>query len=159
MGPRANLVLTLLAATATLIVAILIGNEMGNHVLGSAIERGPAIGATPVVPPQDLQTNAPPGANWRHEQAVSIATDPAFPDPRITPPPPPTPAPQPTFVATAVPIRTPAPPVPTATPTPLKSKYTSPPLPIPLVTHATREPSSEPTPAGGDVPPPPAETP
>ena len=63
---------------------------------------------------------------------VSVATDPAFPDPRVTRPPTPPPPP-----VTPTPLPTPTPR--RATPIPVQpppqSVYTSPPLPIPLVSH------------------------
>jgi hypothetical protein len=153
-SPRANLAITLVVAGVTLIVAIAIGNEMGNRVLGQVTERGPAIAATPVATPVPGGTNAPALYTWKREQVVSVATDPAFPDPRVTPPPPPPP-----------PRYTPAPPKPTlATPTPRPTptprlrnlQYTSPPLPLPLVTHTpgpegespTGSPPPEATPTG-----------
>src|SRR5580704_14765643 len=118
---------------------------MGNRVLGLATERGPAIVATPVatVVPTD-QPNPPGAVVWKHTQVVSVATDPGFPDPRVTPePPPPPPTPRPTPKPTPTRI-TPPPDVEGS-----KAPYTSPPLPIPLVTHtpeggAADEPSAEP---------------
>jgi len=88
MGPRAGLSATLAIAAVTLLVAIAIGNAMGNRVLGLGTERGPAIVATPVpsIAPSE-ETNAPGVISWKHNQVVSVATDPAFPDPRITPEP------------------------------------------------------------------------
>ena len=74
-----------------LLIAIAVGNEMGNRVLGQATERGPAILATPVATPVGADPD-PGDVNWRRSQVVSVATDPAFPDPRVTPPPPPPPA-------------------------------------------------------------------
>jgi hypothetical protein len=143
MGPRAGLAATLLIAGATLLIAIAVGNEMGNRVLGQATERGPAIGATPVATPDTDETNAPGEANWKRQQIVSVATDPAFPDPRVTPEPPPPPQPR-----TPVPLpRASATPSPSPTPTP-STPYTSPPLPIPLVTHGTEQG----TPGGGQSP-------
>ena len=135
MGPRAGLTSTLAIAGVTLLVAIAIGNAMGNHVLGQATERGPAIAATPVATPVPNGTGDPGSAfSWRREQVVSVATDPGFPDPRVTPEPPPPPPP-------ARAVRTPKPrpsAAPTPSPTPSSGvPYTSPPLPIPLVTHAT----------------------
>ncbi len=125
MGPRANLSITIVAAGIILLIAIAVGNEMGNRVLGQATERGPAILATPVATPlgADADQNDP---NWRHSRILSVATDPAFPDPRVTPEPPP--PPPPTRPPTAAPTPSPTP---TAA---ARAPYTSPPLPIPLVT-------------------------
>ena len=134
MGPRAGLSATLAIASVTLLVAIAIGNAMGNRVLGLGTERGPAIVATPVpsIAPSE-ETNAPGVISWKHNQVVSVATDPAFPDPRVTPEPPP---PPPTARPTAKPTPT-APSAPSESPS--KVPYTSPPLPIPLVTHGGEE--------------------
>jgi len=149
MGPRTNLSATLVIAAVTLLVAIAIGNEMGNRVLGQATERGPAIAATPVGSPLAAATGDAGGASWKHEQIVSVATDPAFPDPRITPePPPPPPA------RTPAPRQTPSPrPAAAATATASHAPYTSPPLPFPIATHseepaasAQESPSPEPSP-------------
>jgi outer membrane biosynthesis protein TonB len=129
MGPRTNLSITLIVAGAVLLLSIAVGNEMGNRVLGQATERGPAILATPVATPTVAESNPAAQANWRRVQVVTVATDPAFPDPRITPEPPPPPRPA-----------TPRPPTPKPSPAPTPTPrtgapYTSPPLPIPLVTH------------------------
>jgi hypothetical protein len=140
VGPRASLTITLVVAGAVLLLAIAVGNEMGNRVLGQATERGPAIVATPVATPVAQDTSAALGANWRRVQVVTVATDPAFPDPRVTPEPPPPPRPS-----------TPRPPTPSPRPARTESPrstvpYTSPPLPIPLVTHGTDEAAQSPSP-------------
>ena len=138
MGPRANLAATLLIAGVTLLVAIAIGNAMGSRVLGLATERGPAIGATPVATPL-AEDSSGDTEGWKHEQIVSVATDPGFPDPRVTPEPPPPPPPPP---RAATPLPRPSP-SPTPTVSGSNPPYTSPPLPIPLVSH-TFEPSAQP---------------
>jgi hypothetical protein len=140
MGPRASLTITLIVAGAVLLLAIAIGNEMGNRVLGQATERGPAIAATPVATPLAQETSAVSEANWRRVQIVTVATDPAFPDPRVTPEPPPPPRPVATRPATPSPK-----PRRTEAPRSLVP-YTSPPLPIPLVTHGTDEAAQSPSP-------------
>lgn len=140
MGPRASLTVTLIVGGAVLLLAIAIGNEMGNRVLGQATERGPAIVATPVATPVGQETSAVSEANWRRVQIVTVATDPAFPDPRVTPEPPPPPRPVTTRPATPTPK-----PRPTEAPRSLVP-YTSPPLPIPLVTHGTDEAAASPSP-------------
>ena len=132
MGPRANLAITLAVAGIVLLVAIAVGNQMGNHVLGQATERGPAILATPVATPVGADTSGPDEANWRHNQIVSVATDPAFPDPRVTPEPPPPPPTPPPYKPTAEPTPEPS-------PTASRPPYTSPPLPIPIVSHTPDE--------------------
>src|ERR1700722_14638721 len=94
MGRRTNLAITIVASGIILLIAIAVGNEMGNRVLGQATERGPAILATPVATPVGFDPD-PGDVNWRRNHVVSVATDPAFPDPRVTPPPPPTAPPPP----------------------------------------------------------------
>jgi hypothetical protein len=113
-----------------LLISIAIGNSMGNHVLGQVGERLDSSRPTPVVPvPDESDTGA---VNWKKVQVMSVATDPAFPDPRITPSPQPSP--------TAVPLPTPPP-----TPAPLPTQeYTSPPLAIPLVSHTPIDGPSDP---------------
>lgn len=131
MGPRAGLSVTLAIAAATLLLAIAIGNAMGNRVLGLATERGPANVSTPVATVVPTGEPNPPGTIvWKHTQIVSVATDPGFPDPRVTPEPPP---PPPTARPTAKPT---ASPTPKPSPSGSREPYTSPPLPIPLVTHS-----------------------
>ena len=145
MGPRANLSVTLIVAGVTLLVAIAIGNEMGNRVLGQATERGPAIAATPVATPVPNGTNAPGMIMWKRQQVVTVATDPAFPDPRVTPtvpPPPPTAAPVLRRLPTPSPRPTQAP---APEPTVSRPPYTSPPLPLPLVTHASESATAQPS--------------
>jgi hypothetical protein len=129
MTPRANLSVMLVVAGLVLLVAIAVGNEMGNRVLGQATERGPAILATPIATPASADTGDE--GNWRRNQIVTVATDPAFPDPRVTPEPPP---PPPVVTARPTPAPTPIP-----SPTESREPYTSPPLPIPLVSHTPAE--------------------
>ena len=143
MGPRANLSITLVIAGLVLLIGIAIGNETGNRVLGQATERGPAILATPVATPVGAGTDEPE-MNWKHAQIVTVATDPAFPDPRITPEPSPTPPPY----VPPKPVAPVAAPSPSPTPTSSREPYTSPPLPIPLVSHTPlEEPQVEASPA------------
>ncbi len=132
MGPRAGISTVLLLGSAVLLIAIAVGNGMGDRVLGLIPRRITAEVATPNALPSTAATDPGFSANWRRRRVVSVATDPAFPDPRITPEPqrpPPTPRP------------TPTPPKPTAAP-PVETEegtYTSPPLPIPIVSHAPDE--------------------
>jgi len=123
-----------------LLIAIAIGQRLGDRVLSQATDRhSPIVG---------IQTTPVPGAsdpvvkNWRREQVVSVATDPAFPDPRVTPPPTlkPTPSPQPT---------------PSPTPGPTGPTYTSPPLPLPIASHAPGDIETEPPQATPSPLPPP----
>jgi hypothetical protein len=71
--------------------------------------------------------------NWKRLEVISVATDPAFPDPRVTRPPAPPPPSAPPHRATPIPEPT--------LPAPL---YTSPPLPLPLVSHEPVDTETEP---------------
>jgi hypothetical protein len=112
-----------------LLAAIVIGQQIGDHTLFSATQARLALPdqITPV--PGDTPSDAGLlSSNWKKVQVVTVATDPAFPDPRVTPPPPPPPPPRPT---------------PSPTPTPVPNLYTSPPLPVPIASH---DPDESPTP-------------
>lgn len=125
----------LVAGAVVLVVSILIGQQVGDRVLLQSEQRVPLAGSVITPVPEPSATDPGNLRDWKRLQVVSIATDPAFPDPRITPPPPtPRPTPRPT-------------PTPSATPT--VRPYTSPPLPVPLISHspdATDEPTSAPVP-------------
>jgi len=116
-----------------LLVAIVVGQQIGERTIFGATERRVVI-PEQLITPVPVDTPGPNEAlsrNWKRLQVVSVATDPAFPDPRVTPPP--TPTPKPTGSPRAVVF-------PTLNPSEL---YTSPPLPLPLVTH---EPGATPEP-------------
>jgi len=120
---RPRTALTLVGAALVLLISIAIGQRIGDRVLSAGTDRQPTVVrplATPV--PEASQG---PVVDWKRQQIVSVATDPAFPDPRATRPPTPTPAP------TATPR--PTPPPPTIAP------YTSPPLLLPLASHPPDE--------------------
>jgi len=121
----------LIAGAVVLVVSILIGQRLGDRVLLQTEERVPIAGsdATPV--PEADPSDRLFLKNWKRLQVVAVATDPGFPDPRVTRPPTPTPTPIPT------PRRTPTP-APTAT-----AAYTSPPLAIPLASHEPGEQETE----------------
>ena len=149
MGRRRGLSTTLILGAIVLLIAIAVGNSMGNRVLGQVASRIPAFSTTPL--PITTPSGAPlegsvNGIRWKRRQVISVATDPAFPDPRITPeptPPPPTPTP-----LRAEPLSPQVPysgrrhneyvptPVETAEPVPTEIRrhptYTSPPLLIPM---------------------------
>jgi hypothetical protein len=116
-----------------LLVSIAIGTRLGDRVLGQQIGRQvPIAGTIPTPKPEPVES----GFNdsyWKRVKIITVATDPAFPDPRVTPTPEPTPRPTPR----PTPTQTPRPP--SASPTP-NDDYTSPPLPVPIVTH---EPDNE----------------
>lgn len=144
MGGRPGLSTILILGSIVLVIAILIGNNMGNRVLGQITSRAGAV-ATPIPIPSssaavDTVTSR---ALWKRRQVLSVATDPAFPDPRITPEPeiPATPRPAPVRLRSR-PTRTPQnggdvtdPP---AEKTP-NTTYTSPPLAFPMASQAAEE--------------------
>ena len=122
----------LIIGAGVLVASILVGEKLGDRVMLQTDQRIPIAGSgitpVPVVQPTD-HADSP---DWKRLQVVAVATDPGFPDPRVTRPPPPRPTASPT---------------PTATPTaqPHKSStYTPPPLALPLVSHAPGEVESEP---------------
>ncbi len=162
MGRRRGLSTTLVLGAIVLLIAIAVGNSMGNRVLGQVGRRLPNFSTTPlpVTTPSDepLEGRAN-SARFKRRQVLSVATDPAFPDPRITPEPTPPPTPQPSprtgegpaGTATAYPRRQHDLP-PTDTPEPERtqpSTYTSPPMLIPMPRRGSEEPA---TPAASAAP-------
>ncbi len=92
--------------TVVLLVAIIVGERMGDRVLGQATEHTLPPLASALASPEPSQSPGPYGPDWKRTEALSAASDPRFPDPRVPPKPLPTRPPAPT-----------PPPVP-ATPTP-----------------------------------------
>ena len=142
----------LIAGAIVLLVSILIGQKLGDRVLLQTEKRVPLAG-TGVTPVPEAGASGEP-QNWKRLEVISVATDPGFPDPRVTRPPAPP--------STAAPRR--ATPIPEVTLGPASQIYTSPPLPLPLVSHAPDELETEPptlppeersTVQGGPQPPPP----
>jgi len=142
MGRKQGLSTVLVLGAIVLLVAILVGNNMGNRVLGQIATRGGGGVSTPIplasTPPPDSAANR---ALWKRRQVLSVATDPAFPDPRITPEPEVTATPRPRRVESdpavrrtprAAAKRTDAPAV-EATP---DTTYTAPPVPLVSPTRA-----------------------
>jgi hypothetical protein len=125
---RPKTALLLVGMGVVLLVAVAVGQQIGEHTIFGATQRRVEIPAQTITPiPEDISTDEAIARNWKRLQVVSVATDPAFPDPRVTPTPTPTPRPTPT--------RKP-------TPEPTVYTYTSPPLPVPLVSHDPSETSS-----------------
>ncbi|GAC1442147.1 MAG: hypothetical protein NVS3B17_08390 [Vulcanimicrobiaceae bacterium] len=146
MGRRAGLSVVLVLGAIALGIAIYVGNSMGNRVLGQIATHGSGVAATPIpqvtTPPPDTPASR---ALWKRRQVLSVATDPAFPDPRITPEPeiPATPRPpriEPRPRIRHAPIT--AVPKPTVAsepePTP-DTTYTSPAVAVPTASHAPEE--------------------
>jgi hypothetical protein len=88
----------LAAGAAVLLFAILLGERMGDRVLGQ-VAHGNAATLTVPVTPEPLQTAGPFGPDWKRSMTLTAAPDPRFPDPRIPPQPLPVRA-----VATAAPV-------------------------------------------------------
>jgi hypothetical protein len=129
---RPGFSITLILGAVVLLVSILLGQKLGDRVLLQTERRVPIAGANLTPVPETNPTQAPLLKNWRRQQVVSVATDPAFPDPRVTRPPTPRPP-------TARPT-----PQPTPSPQAVTVPYTSPPMPIPLVSHDPNEIETEP---------------
>ncbi len=88
--PRTSL--TLIVLGILLLASVFIGQRIGDRALfGSTERRNPAVVPLPT-PVAEASLDPSVSRNWKRLQIVSVATDPAFPDPRVTPPPP-TPSP------------------------------------------------------------------
>jgi hypothetical protein len=132
---RPGLSALLVGGAIVLVISILIGQKLGDRVLLQTERRVPLAGSGVTPVPNGDASGRDELKNWKRLQVISVATDPAFPDPRVTRPPMPSPEPY-----TPPPHRnTPAP---KATKAP--SLYTSPPLPLPLVSHEPTEVETEP---------------
>ena len=139
----------LIAGGIILLISIAIGQRLGDSVLRQVTEQRSTettaiLTPVPPAPPAPQPTDMGPVRNWKHEQVVSVATDPAFPDPRATPRPTPRP----------IPVPIPTVPPPTQAPqedlAPAKPPlYTSPPLPLPIASHAPEDIDTEPPDANG----------
>jgi hypothetical protein len=95
--------IVLATGAVVLLVALALGERMGNHVIGQATEETLQSVIPQLVTPAPGATLEPYGPDWKRSQALSAAGDPRFPDPRVPPQPLPTPAP------TAKPLPTPMP--------------------------------------------------
>jgi hypothetical protein len=122
------LTLVLASGSVVLLVAIGIGERMGDRVLGQATGQNLESISAIVASPMPTQSSGPFGPDWKRSETISVAADPHFPDPRVPPQPLPTPPPTPKPTPTPLPA-TPTPnpnvpiwrqqPLPTASPTPL----------------------------------------
>jgi hypothetical protein len=100
MNPQNRFATVVLAAgVVVLLVAILLGEHMGDRVMTEAAENG-NLNTTPLITPVPEPTSGPYGPDWKNTQTLAAAPDPDFPDPRIPPKPLPTvprsPSPSPT---------------------------------------------------------------
>lgn len=95
----------LLLCGVTLLASIFVGERMGERVLKKTTETAVVVPeiATPVPAPSVMDSG--PIRDWRRLRVVTVATDPGFPDPRVTKPP--TPTPKPTRTPTPIPTETP----------------------------------------------------
>jgi hypothetical protein len=103
MNPSNRFATMLLAAgVVVLLVAIVLGEHMGDRVMTEAAENG-NLNTTPIVTPVPESTTGAYGPDWKNTQTLAAAPDPRFPDPRVPPKPlptpeqPPTPKPTPTW--------------------------------------------------------------
>ncbi len=136
--------LLLLAAGLLLLASIAVGQRLGDRVLKQVTEQRDTEASSILTPVPQVSQEPDQARNWKREQVVSVATDPAFPDPRATPKPTPRP----------IPTANPTIPPPTATPqeqieVEKSPTYTSPPLPLPIASHAPGEIETEPPDADG----------
>jgi hypothetical protein len=105
-SPRIGLPGLLVIGGGVLLIAIAAGNGMGNRVLTQVAGGNGGIFRNVTATPVPSGTHAPVEVNWKKVQVMSVATDPAFPDPRVTPePPPPPPPPRPIHRAWTAPPR------------------------------------------------------
>ena len=129
MDPSNRLLTIVLAiGSGVLLLAIGIGERMGDRVLGQVTEQKLQSVSVVVPSPAPSALTGAYGPNWKRSDTLSAASDPRFPDPRIPPQPLPTPRPVPKATPTPIPApATPTPnpnipiwrqrPLPTATPT------------------------------------------
>lgn len=129
---RPRTALTLVGMGIVLLAAVAVGQQIGEHTIFGATERRVAIPEAVITPvPEDTGgTDEAISRNWKRLQVVSVATDPAFPDPRVTPRPTPSPRPTPTSTPTPAPSTNPA------------VLYTSPPLSAPPAPATPESPQS-----------------
>jgi hypothetical protein len=102
--------IVLAAGAAILLIAVAVGQRMGDRVMQQATEQQQLQSVLPTPLPSGADASPQPyGPDWKRSQSLSAAADPRFPDPRVPPKPLPTlpPAPKATL----------PPPLP-ATPTP-----------------------------------------
>ena len=102
--------LVLAAGVVVLLLAIVLGERMGDRVLVQAADNGASNAQVIVTPLPAGATAEPYGLNWRSSQTLAAVPDPGFPDPRVPPKPLPTAQPRPT--PTPTPKWTPNPNVP-----------------------------------------------
>ncbi|HTA40098.1 MAG TPA: hypothetical protein VK760_13525 [Candidatus Acidoferrales bacterium] len=131
----------LAAGAAVLLLAILLGERMGDRVLGQ-VARGSGTTLPVAITPEPLQTAGPFGADWKRSMTLTAAPDPRFPDPRVPPQPLPTRA-----------AETPAPVSHTPTPNPNIPVWRQQPMPtVAPIAIPTEEPTAAPVPVSSSPP-------
>lgn len=133
-----------MVGAAVLLLAVAIGEQMGNRVIGQANEQTLQSVIPQAVTPAPDGSPQPYGPDWKRSQALSAAGDPHFPDPRIPPQPLPTLAPTPTPRPTPKPTPTPNPNIPIWRQSPLPTLAPS----IEPSGGELESPTPEPSPAG-----------
>lgn len=105
MSNQRNKFAGLLAIGATiLLISILIGTRLGDHVIVGADGKKHDVAVDLPTPVPISSASVPPSSSkWKKSHVVAVATDPAFPDPRLTPTPAPTPSPTPEPTPTPTP--------------------------------------------------------
>lgn len=112
MHPSTRFPTLLLAAGAVvLLLAVAVGERMGSRVIGQATDQTLQSVVPQAVTPAPNASPRPYGPDWKRSQALSVAGDPHFPDPRVPPQPlptlPPTPKPTPAPVRAVTPTPNP----------------------------------------------------
>ena len=149
MHPSSRFPTLLLAAGAVvLLIAVALGERMGNRVIGQATEQTLQSVIPQAITPAPDATPRPYGPDWKRSQALSAAGDPRFPDPRVPPVPLPTPlpaTPKPTPTPFRIVTPTPNPNIPIwrQKPLPTVNPYGTPPPRTAEPPGATAQPSSE----------------
>ncbi len=86
--------LIMAAGIAVFLVALVLGERIGDRVLTHGTLDGAVYVPVVTVTPGPVSTGGTYGYGWSHEQVLSAAPDPRFPDPRVPPQPLPTLPPQ-----------------------------------------------------------------
>ncbi len=141
--------IVLAVGAVVLLVAVAIGERMGDRLIGQATEQTLQSVGPVSVSPSPNGSPQPYGPDWKRSQALSAAGDPRFPDPRVPPQPLPTPLPTPKPRPTPIPTPTPNPNIPIWRQKPLP---TIPPSAAPVEPAATEEPSPPGSPAAAVTP-------
>ena len=142
----------LAAGAAVLLVAVAVGERMGNRVIGQAGEQSLQSVLPQAVTPAPNASPQAYGPDWKRSQALSAAGDPHFPDPRVPPQPLPTLAPTPKPKPTPTPTATPNPNIPIWRQSPLPT-YAPSESPSAEASGLAGSPTPEPSPAESQAPP------